>query len=154
MTETDKCRDRLIRWCEGNGLDVGCGAGKIRPEAIGVDRRPFPHVQWTGDAAGALPFIDGCQDYVYSSHFLEHVAGPLAVLNEWLRVLKPGGHLVLYLPHKDLYKTPNPEHLQAFDIEAVLALLRKADYRTSIVHTALDQGEDRYSFEIVAKKEA
>lgn len=49
--------------------------------------------------AGALTHIaDAAYDFVASSHCLEHVANPLATLREWLRVTRPGGHLILILP--------------------------------------------------------
>ena len=40
-------------------------------------------------------------DFVISSHCIEHLASPLRGLAEWIRVLKPGGILVLIFPHKD-----------------------------------------------------
>jgi SAM-dependent methyltransferase len=40
-------------------------------------------------------------DFVLSSHMLEHSANPLKALREWLRVLKPGGTLLLVLPHRE-----------------------------------------------------
>jgi len=39
-------------------------------------------------------------DFVLSCHNLEHVANPLKALQEWKRVLKPGGTLVLVLPDR------------------------------------------------------
>jgi SAM-dependent methyltransferase len=44
---------------------------------------------------------DESYDFVLASHMLEHTANPLATLAEWRRVLKPGGGLVLVLPHRD-----------------------------------------------------
>lgn len=45
-------------------------------------------------------------DYVYSSHLLEDFEKnkTKSVLLEWLRVLKIGGHLILYLPHEQVYR--------------------------------------------------
>ena len=40
-------------------------------------------------------------DFVLSSNSLEHIANPLKAVNEWLRVLRPGGHLLLVLPRKE-----------------------------------------------------
>jgi SAM-dependent methyltransferase len=39
-------------------------------------------------------------DFVLSSHNLEHIANPLKAIQEWVRVLKPGGFLLLILPDK------------------------------------------------------
>jgi SAM-dependent methyltransferase len=40
-------------------------------------------------------------DFVLSSHMLEHTANPLRALEEWRRVLKPGGALILVVPARD-----------------------------------------------------
>ena len=42
-----------------------------------------------------------CYDFVLSSHMLEHTANPLLALTAWGRLLKPGGCLILVLPHRD-----------------------------------------------------
>jgi SAM-dependent methyltransferase len=47
-----------------------------------------------GTAAG-LPFPDASVDIVFSSNMLEHVRDPDQVRDELVRVLRPGGHLVL-----------------------------------------------------------
>jgi SAM-dependent methyltransferase len=39
-------------------------------------------------------------DFVISCHMLEHSANPLRALHEWVRVMRPGGSLVLVLPNK------------------------------------------------------
>lgn len=43
----------------------------------------------------------GSYAFVLSSHMLEHTANPLRALADWARVLKPGGALVLVVPHRD-----------------------------------------------------
>ncbi|MDP9128260.1 MAG: class I SAM-dependent methyltransferase, partial [Pseudomonadota bacterium] len=48
-----------------------------------------------------LPFADGQWDFVLTSHVLEHFLDPIKALNEWYRVIKPGGYLFLIVPHKD-----------------------------------------------------
>ena len=37
--ETDNCRNRLLKYCDGQGLDLGCGNVKIKIDAIGI--QPF-----------------------------------------------------------------------------------------------------------------
>jgi SAM-dependent methyltransferase len=52
-----------------------------------------------GGDLGHLP--SNGYDAVLSSHVLEHLANPIGALREWLRVLRPGGHLLTVLPHKE-----------------------------------------------------
>ena len=35
--EVDNCRHRLLKYCRGQGLDLGMGVTKIKPDAIGID---------------------------------------------------------------------------------------------------------------------
>ena len=56
---------------------------------------------WLGEG-GDLSFLDtDSYDAVLSSHVLEHLANPIGALGEWLRVLRPGGHVLMVLPHKE-----------------------------------------------------
>lgn len=76
--------------------------GKITPQSgFHFDERRAPGRQFIAEAT-ELPFIaDSTYDFVMSSHMLEHSANPLKALREWLRILKPGGTLLLVLPHRD-----------------------------------------------------
>lgn len=56
--------------------------------------------QYIREASDLYGIASGKYDFVLSSHCLEHVANPLKALEEWNRVLKPGGILVLVLPDK------------------------------------------------------
>lgn len=52
--------------------------------------------------AGCLDEIpDEAYDALLASHVLEHLANPLGALAEWRRVVRPGGHLLLVVPHRD-----------------------------------------------------
>lgn len=42
---------------------------------------------------------DGAYDFVLSSHCLEHCANPIKALREWKRVVRPGGAIIIILPH-------------------------------------------------------
>jgi SAM-dependent methyltransferase len=57
--------------------------------------------QFIAEASDLLEIADASYDYVLSSHCIEHLANPLRGIAEWRRVLKPGGLLILVLPHRD-----------------------------------------------------
>jgi predicted SAM-dependent methyltransferase len=77
-------------------LNIGCGSKRL-DGYIGVDLSPAADVQ--ADIK-SLPFEDGSADEIMGVHVFEHLyrwEAP-AALAEWLRVLKPGGLLVLEMP--------------------------------------------------------
>ncbi len=68
--------------------------------------------------ATRLDAPDGAYDAVLASHVIEHTADPLRALREWQRVLRPGGAVLLVVPHRDgtfdHRRPPTPiEHLRA-----------------------------------------
>jgi len=52
-----------------------------------------------GSTLEGLP--DQSYDFAIGSHYLEHLINPLRALATMLRVLRPGGHVVLILPRKE-----------------------------------------------------
>jgi ADP-heptose:LPS heptosyltransferase len=110
--ETSKIRELVLPHLVGHGLDIGCQRDPITPDCVTFDRQPWPEVTQTGDAR-KLPFGDATFDFVWSSHCLEDIPDTDAVLREWLRVLKPGGTIGLYVPHPELYKGINKDHVVA-----------------------------------------
>jgi SAM-dependent methyltransferase len=104
--ESRKCRHRIMSLCTGRGLDLGCGLEKISDKSIGIDRMPSPAVDMQMDLTepDALRlFADGAFDYVFSSHCLEDIEDTAGALKEWWRVIRYGGHLILYGPDPDYY---------------------------------------------------
>lgn len=111
-------RLRLIRqWAPLEGrrvLDVGCGLGmymrKMRafsPHVYGVEidlerateaGRALALV--TVAAAEALPFPDASFDVILSHEMIEHVRDDRRSIAEAVRVLRPGGRLVLFCPNR------------------------------------------------------
>lgn len=58
-------------------------------------------VQHLAEASDLGFAADEQYDFLLSSHTLEHVANPLKTLREWRRVVRPGGTLVMVLPHHE-----------------------------------------------------
>jgi SAM-dependent methyltransferase len=48
-----------------------------------------------------LPVPDESQDFVISSHVIEHFFDPIKTLQEWIRVVRPGGYIFIIAPHKE-----------------------------------------------------
>jgi len=111
-SETDKCRNRIAKYCEGMGLDLGFGGDVVVPWAITLDLpKPYTKVgnspqNLRGDARDLYWFRDGVFDFVFSSHLFEDFSPEEMpfVLIEWLRVIKPGGFLILFLPDEQRYR--------------------------------------------------
>lgn len=52
--------------------------------------------------AGRLDDVPpGSYDALLASHVIEHLANPLGALEQWRRVVRPGGHVLLVVPHRD-----------------------------------------------------
>ncbi|RKY78381.1 hypothetical protein DRQ07_07675 [candidate division KSB1 bacterium] len=155
--ETNHCRNRLLRYCKGQGVDLGCGNIKIKPEAIAIDLLS-PYADMKIDARLMPCFPDEHFDYVYSSHLLEEIEDTEATLREWLRILKKGGYLILYQADEEYYyKLNDPRcnsaHKHHFSINKLKEILLKTE-QIEIVHEARYDPDTykEWSFEIVAQK--
>jgi SAM-dependent methyltransferase len=48
-----------------------------------------------------IPLPDESQDFVISSHAIEHFVDPIRALKEWYRLIKPRGYIYIIAPHKE-----------------------------------------------------
>ncbi len=75
-----------------------------------------------GDAQRLAGVAEGVYDFVHSSHSLEHMADPLEALRNWVRVVRPGGYVVVVVPDEDMYEqgvwpsTFNADHRHSFTV--------------------------------------
>jgi SAM-dependent methyltransferase len=64
--------------------------------SVGVDCPP-PDIR--GDASDMAPVKDATFDFLIANHVLEHMPNLGATLTHWMRVLRPGGLLLVALPN-------------------------------------------------------
>jgi SAM-dependent methyltransferase len=65
------------------------------------DANRAPGTQIINEAGELTDVATSAYDFMISNHMLEHSANPIKVLNEWRRVVKNEGMLLVVLPHKD-----------------------------------------------------
>jgi ADP-heptose:LPS heptosyltransferase/predicted SAM-dependent methyltransferase len=153
--EGNKIKWRAMRYVRGLGLDIGCGPWKVFPHSIGLDGQAYIVSDNRGpnlvmDCTSLKLFSDGMFDYVFSSHFLEHVQDPEAVLREWWKKLKVDGRLILYLPHKDFYPNmgqpgANPDHKQDFQPRDIVKIMKRVGGWTLLENE--ERGSEAYDYE-------
>lgn len=120
-SETSRYRHLTKKYCyradgePGCVVDLASQGDPVVPWAIQFDLPPkeFAYynsnhpargpIQLRGDAR-QLPFDDYSVDTLYSSHLLEDFEVWTPVLAEWRRVVKPGGHLIILVPDRELFQ--------------------------------------------------
>jgi 2-polyprenyl-3-methyl-5-hydroxy-6-metoxy-1,4-benzoquinol methylase len=94
-------------------VDVGCGTGSLREfvggrfdRYVGVDL--IRYANFPEDAefikvdleTGGIPLPDGSADVVASVETIEHLENPRAFIRELVRLVRPGGWLVVTTPNQ------------------------------------------------------
>jgi len=115
---TETMRDAAVRKADlptgAVVADVGTGTGFVlrgllegTEELVGFDESPemlavgrsnfaaYPHVQFRQAEGQHLPVEDNFFDAVFANMYLHHTPDPAAAIIEMVRVLKPGGKLVI-----------------------------------------------------------
>lgn len=142
------------KYMSGYGLDIGFkgdtkDAESVLYDAIGVDK-DYPNYD-----GKKLPFPDESQDYVFTSHVLEHILGPYAAIREWFRVLKVGGYLIIIVPHMFLYEKKfalpsrwNEDHKQFYTPDVLLREIRISLLPNSYRIRHLRDNDDNFDYKI------
>lgn len=96
----------LEEYFVGEGLDVGCGYDLLSKEAFTRISKVegYDFVLGHKDAQTLPEIPDDKFDFISSSHCLEHMRDPLEALTNWLRVIKPGGYIVITVPDWVMYE--------------------------------------------------
>jgi hypothetical protein len=138
-------------FCSGNGLDIGAGLWPF-PGSTPVDI-------WRGAGAGRTleEFADESQDYLFSSHCLEHVEAWEQELDKWSRKVKVGGVIFLYLPHPDcgIWNPGSPMVGNEHKWQPESTVVKQALVQRGFSIIASDEGPDAMmSFFVCARKES
>jgi glycosyltransferase involved in cell wall biosynthesis/SAM-dependent methyltransferase len=105
------------RYLRGSGIEIGALQNplELRPDTyiryadrltLAEARAHYPELAQMAlvkpsiicDAASLTPVARGSVDFVIANHVLEHLADPLGAIQEWLRVVRPGGHAYVAVP--------------------------------------------------------
>jgi SAM-dependent methyltransferase len=92
-------------------LDVGCGVNKY-PGAIGIDGNRASRADVLCDLDRLpYPFADASFDRIRAVHVIEHVSDVIRTLEEFHRLLAPGGRVAIVTPHySDFSSFCDPTH--------------------------------------------
>lgn len=145
--ETAKSRVRVPVLHELPVLDVGCGINK-HPGAIGLDRNPNTRADVIADLDRVpYPFRDSSFREIRATHVIEHVSDVIATLEEFYRLLAPGGRAVIITPHyTDFSSFCDPTHkwhLNSFSLRYFgednggYGYYSKARFRETLTHVRL-----------------
>ncbi len=92
-------------------LDVGCGVRK-QPGSIGLDRNPASRADVIADLDRfPYPFADSSFDRITAIHVIEHLSDVIRAMEEFHRLLCPGGIVRIETPHyTDFSSFCDPTH--------------------------------------------
>ena len=141
----------------GFTLDIGCGSSRIvqtLPRVVGTDLQ-IRKLRWLrapgrpllASDMNLLPFRDGAFDCVINSEVIEHIPRELVRVEELVRVIRPGGLLVLGTPDygKRLWRTLEwiygklfpggyvKEHINRYDYDEMRGILEGMGLRIEAV---------------------
>jgi len=145
-----------VMWLEaqpgGRLLEIGCGNGErmtlfnqlgwnvqgIEPDASAAE---IAHKEGLNVSVGMLEKTDLAStsfDAIIMSHVIEHLPNPQWVVKECLRLLRPGGKLVMLTPNTDSLghhwygrnwlHLDSPRHLYLFNRTSIQKMFDKVDY--------------------------
>ena len=139
--------------CKGEGLDIGCNRLDWMLPNIPNVRKVSPIDPALNQLSAInLNVLVESQDFIFSSHCLEHIPDWINVLDYWTSKIKKGGVLFLYLPDfSQHYWRPwhNRKHLHVFTPEIINEYLQEHGQFTNIYVSGIDLNN---SFMAIAEK--
>jgi len=150
--ERRKVNDMLWAF-EGVGIDVGAGREPVAwwqfPE---LGECSITRVDTWDLKQGDAHTLTGVQtqsyDFLFASHILEHLESPDLALENWVRVVKRGGTLLIAVPHQHLYEKKahlpsrwNPRHLRFYQPDSFASYLLDASVELGFEVLSVQTGD-------------
>ncbi|MFI1913390.1 class I SAM-dependent methyltransferase [Nocardia sp. NPDC020380] len=146
---------RMLEQCAGKTvLEAGSGEGyganmiaDVATQVIGLDyddsavahvRAKYPRVEMIQGNLADLPLDEAAVDIVVNFQVIEHLWDQSQFLRECLRVLRPGGKLLISTPNRITFSpgrdTPlNPFHTRELNAAEMTELLVEAGFRVELM---------------------
>src|SRR5258708_6197676 len=110
-----------------------------------------------GEVTRLPVFSSGSLDFVYSSHTLDCIEHTKDVLKEWWRVIRTGGHLVLYLPHKSFSpnvrtKEAKQQHAIDFLPDDIIKIMESVGTWDLVRNEERSEGNEHSFFQVYKKQ--
>lgn len=133
-------RRTAAHYCHGKGLDIGASYWPL-PGSTPIDTELGP-----GTANRIEDIPAASQDYVFSSHCLEHISEWNSALTLWISKIRPGGVLFLYLPHPEcgLWHYSNSQMAGTHAWAPAPEVIRGALIDRGLTIIAADDGPDHF----------
>lgn len=104
------------KYCKGYGAEIGAGVQPMLvprgSRTVYIDAEPAdfwrqdprwqhenirdPDIIDEGETLSTI--ADDSFDYLIAAHVLEHIEDPILAIKNWVRVVKPGGHILVAVP--------------------------------------------------------
>lgn len=116
----------LREYFVGDGIDIGSGDDCLAKyqDFFPLLRSVRPWDVSCGDAQYLVDVDDDCYDFAVSSHCLEHMMHAHIALKNWIRVVKPKGHLVITVPDEDMYEQGHWPSIYNHDHKATFTIMK------------------------------
>ena len=142
-----KCANKFyLRYLKGKVLEFGCGLGQNiflqRKRSFGVDISEFALEECKKRGIGASKDISKVKnesfDGVLGCHVLEHLKNPYETVEEFYRVLKKKGRLVVVLPYSKKnkpvkgFKSDIAKHFYNWNFYSINELLTAVGFKVKV----------------------
>ncbi len=148
MNEASKTKKLLteteLSFLTGKGIDIGCGKDPITSNCQRFDVED-------GDANCITEYVpeENSYDYVVSIHSLEHMYDPENTLQDWWKLVKLNGIMMIVVPDEDLYEQGYWPSLFNWDHKATFTLSKEKSY-SKVSYNLYSLANDLKNSEIIS----